>query len=130
MYKIEKKPSGFLITLAGVMSREELQQWYDESVEELATAPKNFGVIVDMQTAAPMPLEDQKWVIKVQELFKNKGMERSAVVLTGAIVTNQFKRMAIESGIHDYERYIDAEKTPDWVHLATDWVINGNDPDK
>ena len=42
-----------------------------------------------------------------QKLFKNAGMERSVVILSTAMVTMQFKRIAKETGIYEWERYIE-----------------------
>jgi hypothetical protein len=130
MYKIEKKTSGYLLTFSGMFELPEMQQWYDNSKAILADSPASFGVIVDLRTMVPLSTEVQKVLIEGQQLYRKKGMQRSAVIISGAIATNQFKWMAEQSGIYEYERYIDSEVTENWVRLATDWVINGNDPDK
>lgn len=57
-------------------------------------------------------------------------MQRSAVVLSNAILTLQFKRIAKETGIYEWERYIDASKNPNWEEIATDWLEKAIDPDK
>jgi len=41
----------------------------------------------------------------------------------------QFKRIAQESGIYVFERYIDAVTNQDWSKVAVDWVKNKIDPD-
>ena len=40
-----------------------------------------------------------------------------------------FSRLAQESGIHYWERYISAENTPDWEARGWAWIQNGVDPD-
>jgi hypothetical protein len=68
-------------------------------------------------------------MVEGQTLYKSKGMNRSAVVLANPVVTQQFKRLAQQSGIYSYERYIDASTVPDWTKTAVAWVREGVDPD-
>jgi hypothetical protein len=46
-------------------------------------------------------------MIKGQAMYRSCGMQRSCVILDDAITTIQFMRLARESGISKYERYID-----------------------
>lgn len=50
MYKIEKKDYGFKLTFGGFIAEDEMKKWVEESKTALLTAPKSFGVIVDMRT--------------------------------------------------------------------------------
>lgn len=130
MYKIEKRPSGFLLTFGGFINKQEMEQWLEESKSALMLAPPEFGVIIDMRTLNPLPLDAQEVMVAGQQMYKTKGMKRSAVVLNNPTTTIQFKRLAQESGIYAFERYIDASVTPDWSKVAVDWVKSGIDPDK
>ena len=130
MYKIEKKTSGFLLTFGGIIDKAEMEKWVAESETALAGAQPPFGVIVDMRTLKPLAPEVQETMVKGQGLYKQKGMERSAVVLNDTVTTLQFKRLAQQSGIYAFERYIDASKTQDWTKVAVAWVKDGVDPDK
>jgi len=65
---------------------------------------------------------------ETQALYKQKGMQRSAVVLDNALTTTQFRRIAKESGIDAWERYIDANLTPKWSEAAVKWVRDGIEP--
>ena len=130
MYKIEKRSSGYLLTFGGSIDAAEMQRWYDESEQQLASAPSSYGVIVDMRTLAPLLPEAQKIMVQGQGLYKSKGMQRSAVILDNPIATLQFQRLAKESGIDAYERYIDASNTPEAATVAVAWVKDGKDPGK
>ena len=35
----------------------------------------------------------------------------------------------IETGIYEWERYIDASKTPKWEEIGIEWLVNNIDPD-
>lgn len=130
MYKIERKSSGFLLTFGGLIQDDEMQKWLDESKNALENETGSFGVIVDMRTLAPLEPKVQKTMVKGQQLYKEKGLQRSVVVLNNAVTTMQFRRLAKESGIDAWERYIDASTTPDWSKPAVAWVRDGIDPGK
>jgi hypothetical protein len=67
---------------------------------------------------------------KGQKLFKQKGMERSVVILNSAAITMQFKRIAKETGIYSWERYINAAQEPNWEKKGLSWIEKAVDPDK
>jgi len=128
--EIERKESGYLLAFGGFIEADEMQKWYDESkAAMIQETSDSFGVIVDMRTLSPLPENAQKIMIDGQKLYKDKGMQRSAVVLNNAVTTSQFKRLAKESGIYAWERDIDAFANPDWMQTAIDWVTKGMDPD-
>jgi hypothetical protein len=129
MYTIERRPSGFLLTFGGFIAADEMQNWYNDSLAELKSAPPAFGVIIDMRMLRPLPPDAQAIIISGQQAYKAKGMQRSCVIVANAITKNQFLRLAKDSGIYAFERYLDADSTPDWQSKAVAWVKNGIDPD-
>lgn len=128
MYKIEKRPSGYLLTFQDFISEGEMQAWAKEAKSHLASQVGPFGVVVDMRKLKPLPLESQKIMVDTQSLFKQKGMRRSAVILDNSLTTAQFRRLAKESGIDAWERYIDASASANWSELAVSWVRDGKEP--
>lgn len=130
MYKIEKKHYGYRLTFDGFIKEDEMKQWVEESRQVLQTAPKEFGVFVDMRTLKPLPPESQKYMEEGQKSYKTKGMIRSVVILASAVTKLQFKRIAKETGIYEWERYLDVDTTPNWEQVGLDWIQHGIDPDK
>src|SRR5271157_132467 len=128
MYTIEKRSSGFVIAFGGFIEQVEMQKWFEESKRQLIGVIGSFGVIVDMRTLAPLPPAAQGIMVEGQKLYKNAGMQRSAVVLHNAVTTAQFRRLAKESGIDAFERYLDASAEPNWQQKAVNWVKAGVDP--
>ena len=110
MYKIAKEKFGFQLTFEGRLSLDEMKQWKEESKKALLGAPLTFGVLIDMRTLRPggIPDDAQAVMVEGQGLYKKAGMERSCVILQSALVAMQFQRLAKESGIYAFERYIDA----------------------
>jgi hypothetical protein len=130
VYRIERRESGYLLTFGGVIDAAEMGRWYRDSRRALAAETgKPFGVIVDMRTLVPLGQDAQVIMVDGQALYRRAGMERSAVILSKALVTAQFKRLAKQSGIYDWERYIDASSTERWSEKAVNWVKFGVDPD-
>lgn len=130
MYQISKKNFGYKLTFSGTISADEMKKWVSESQQTLNSSPQSFGVLVDMRDLKPLEADAQAEMQKGQKLYKQNGMERSAVILSNAVITMQFKRIARKTGIYDFERYFDASSEPKWKEKALDWIENKVDPDK
>jgi hypothetical protein len=128
VYKIAKTDLGFDLTFGGVVTKAELEKWYEESEQVLREQYGPFGVIIDMRTLTPLPAEAQAVIVKGQLMYRSRGMQRSCVILQDAITTIQFMRLARKSGIYKYERYIDASAHKEWLQEARNWVMNAVAP--
>lgn len=130
MYKIEKKDYGYLLTFSDFIRPEEMQAWLHESQTHLRSAPKNFGIFVDMRTLKPLSPDSQMIMQEGQKLYQKSGMIRSVVVVSSSIIKAQFTRIAKETGIYQWERYVDSSSNPNWERIGVDWLTKGTDPDK
>lgn len=130
MYKIEKKEFGYKLTFGGLIRGNEMKAWVADSKKELADAPESFGVFVDMRTLKPIPVDAQVQMQEGQQLYKQKGMIRSVVIVGNEVTKMQFKRIARRTGIDEWERYIDAETNPVWKKTGLEWIEQGIDPDQ
>ncbi|GAB1429901.1 hypothetical protein MASR2M18_07340 [Ignavibacteria bacterium] len=130
MYKIEKTGYGFKLTFADFINAEEMKKWVEDSKKALLTTSSGFHIFVDMRTLKPLPADAQQYMQEGQKLYKQKGMTRSAVILASSVTKMQFKRIAQETGIYQWERYIDASSVPAWEKVGVDWLKSGIDPDK
>lgn len=130
MYRIEKTDFGLKLTFADFITSEEMEKWLHEAQSALHSTKKPFGVLVDMRTLKPLKSDAQVHMETGQKLFREKGMERSAVILNDLITTMQFQRLARQTGIYQWERYLNSQTTPDWETHALKWVKDGVDPDK
>lgn len=129
MYKIEKTYYGVKLTFAQTIQKEEMAQWVIESEQFLLDFPSEFGVFVDMRELKPLTAEAEQEMNRGQRLFKEKGMIRSVVILNSAIVTMQFKRIAQQTGIYAWERYLNAKAEPNWQKMGENWLTKAIDPD-
>ena len=131
MYNITKRPSGYILTFSGNIDAEEMQRWKNDSERQLIGETSNsFGVIIDMKNLLPLSAEARNIMVAGQKLYKEKGMKRSAVILNSEEICQQFKTLALQSGIYATERYINAANVSDTIDVAIKWVKDGIDPDK
>jgi hypothetical protein len=131
MYKIDKRPSGYILTFSGQIDAIEMQRWLDDSKRNLDLETTNeFGVIINMKDLQPLKPDAGAIMKDGQKLYKAKGMNRSAVILNSAEICSQFKNIAIQTGIYAKERFIDASVIPNPIDAAVAWVKDAIDPDK
>ena len=130
MYRIERKPYGFRLVFGDAIDVAEMTRWVEDSKKALVGTTGKFGVLVDMRMLKPLKPEVQGVMVEGQKAYKGQGMERSAVALSNAVIALQFKRLAQESGIYQWERYIDASASTEWEKVAEAWIQSGKDPDK
>ena len=130
MYQIEQVDYGYRLKFGDFIQPNEMKNWMNESIEALTNAPDNFGVFIDLRKVKPLPPDSQNYLQEGQKLFKQNGMKRSVVILDKPITKMQFKRIAKETGIYNWERYIDASTDKDWEQKGIDWITKGIDPDK
>ena len=129
LYSIEKRSYGLGLSLGGIIGVEELSCWLDDLCRAVNEQPDGFCVYVDMRTLVPLETEGQILVHKAQRYAKHNGMARSVVILSSPVTTTQFKQIAMDTGIYEWERYIDASRHSNWQQLALDWVERAIDPD-
>ena len=130
MFNIEKQSYGFKLTFSGIVEIDEMKNWVSESKKVLAAQSSGFNVMIDMRNLKPVSQEVKDETEKGQQLYKQKGMSKSVVILASAILTLQFRRIAKDTGIYAWERYINASKTDNWEEVALNWLIKGIDPDQ
>jgi len=130
MYIIEKKDYGYRLLFSGFIEEDEMKEWMNESEKVLTYQKSKFSTFVDMRELKSLPSESKIVMEKGQKLFREKGMERSVVILNSAITASQFKRIAKSSGIYKWERYINANSDENSEKTGKDWIITGIDPDK
>jgi hypothetical protein len=132
MHRVEETNYGYRIVFEGFLAKDDLGGLIDQMKRTIR--PRNgsgtFPVLVDMRKSHAFPSEAQE-VIKQAILYcKGVGMERNCVILNSAIAAMQAKRLAKETGIDSWIRYIDASSDPEWEKAALDWLIRAVDPEE
>ncbi len=129
MFKITTESYGYHLIFSKTIDAEQMKEWLDESKLLLSKAPKNFGVLIDMRTLTPLKIDAQRYMQEGQRLYKSSGMVRSAVILDDENIKIQFKRIAWQTGIYEWERYINASANRDWYDKGIKWIQKRIDPD-
>jgi hypothetical protein len=128
VYAIEKQPAGFRVVFSGHIDLGEMRRWVNDSQTALIGAPASFGLLIDMRTLLPLSPEVQRILSFGQHLYQRHGQRRSVVVVERAATRELYERLARESGVYQWERYISAETTPDWEMRGWSWIDFGLDP--
>lgn len=129
MYKIEKTSWGYELTFGGNMGADEVTRWYEDWAEALRNHLGPFSVFVDMRTLIPLSKEAMVPLSEGQRLARQCGMIRSVVIVQNPATASQFRRIAGDTGINQWERYIDATIADNWEELGMNWILQGIDPD-
>jgi len=129
VYSIERAPYGLRLTFTGTMSFDELERWGRDIAVALSELPRMFGVFVDMRGLVPLAADAQGALRQGQLYARHLGMQRSVVIVDSAAVAEQFERIARETRIYAYERYINALTEPNWEQMGIDWIVDAIDPD-
>ena len=129
MYTIEPAPYGLRLTFTGTISFGEIERWGRDIAVALSQLPKAFGVFVDMRGLVPLAPETHGALRQGQLYARHLGMQRSVVIVDSAEVAQQFERIARETRIYAYERYIDSLSEPNWEQMGVDWIVDAIDPD-
>ena len=111
------------------MSFDELERWGRDVAVALSELPKMFGVFVDMRGLVPLASDAQGALRQGQLYARHLGMQRSVVIVDSVAVAEQFERIARETRIYAYERYINALTEPNWEQMGIDWIVDAIDPD-
>lgn len=130
MFKIDKTDYGISLVMSGDINVEEMTTWLNEFKLIVDQMETGFCVLVDMRTLIPIASDTRAPLEAGQKCAKENGMKRSVVILNNPVLTMQFKGIAHQTGIYEWERYIDASQEPDWERVGLDWLIKCVDPDK
>lgn len=123
-----KTPYGYKSVFTGYFTPEEAHAWF-EDVKRAVAGKRQFGQLIDVRGQSANPPETNAVIQEAMAYVRQQGMQRSAVVLSSALITMQIKRLAKQTGMDAWERYIDASANPNWERAALAWIEKGVDPD-
>lgn len=123
-----KTPYGYKSVFTGNFTPDEAHAWFDD-VKRAVAGNRSFGQLIDVRGQTANSAETNAIIEDAMKYVKGQGMQRSAVVMSSAVMAMQIKRLAKETGMYAWERYIDASAHPDWERVATAWITDGVDPD-
>jgi hypothetical protein len=128
MHRIEETSYGYRLTFEGFLQRDEAGELLAKMRSTMRPKNGGFAVLLDMRHSRAFPAEAQDLIKETLAFCKNAGLERNAVVLNSAIATLQARRLAKQTGIAPWIRYIDASAEPEWEKAAVGWLADAVDP--
>jgi hypothetical protein len=106
----------------------EQEQWLQDLTALVPTLDPFYGQLVDLRDLRGICASDPALIEEGMNLVLACGLKRSAVIVSDPVTAMEVKRMAWETGVHEWERYLDASSEPDWERLALDWIDHAIDP--
>ena len=128
MYKIDKRPYGYRLTMSGHVNEQQIQEYITELKELLPNLPQKFGIMVDMREMIPLTPDNQASLVASQKLVADRLTRSATIVNDNAIVKMQFRRLSKAGGVVESKRFIDASADPNWNKTAEDWIVMEKDP--
>ena len=130
MYAIGFLYCGFQFILAGQVTAQEMQAWMNDVQRHLLSSPKDFGLLLDLRTLAPLSPAATTTLATGIQLCQQRGLRRTAVIVLKRATKLELARLAKESGIDQWERYLSADDTPDWRERGLAWIDQGIDTER
>lgn len=128
-YTVQKTPFGYRSEIVSPFAPAEAQRWLSE-IKQVVGTGKLTGQLIDSRLAKANSPESGKVIEEAMTFVRARGLQRSAVILSSSVVKMQIQRMARESGVDSFERYIDASADPEWEKTAIAWIEKGVDPEQ
>jgi len=129
MYEIKKTEYGIHLTFGGTIPGEEMANWVREFRVVVDSIKSDYMVFVDMRGLNTLSKFAQDQMKVGQTVAREGGMVRSVVILSDLKIKMQFIGIAKETGIYEWERYLDASTELDWEEKGMLWIVGAVDPD-
>jgi hypothetical protein len=128
MYNIKKTYYGFHITFTGQMSEAEAVQFKEEVDNILPSLEQPWSSIIDLRTWVPAEPAVQMLLLQVEQLSKNHGLQRRAIIAHSPVIKGQASQLSLSSETSDLERFIDASRVENWEEQAIGWAAHAVEP--
>ena len=129
MFSINHTDYGLRVRLSGTMSAREIDAFSDGMRDAISVWTNPFAVFVDMRDLEPLGVVAQQGIIDIHAMGLKAGAMRSVVILNNSTTMVQFKRIALQTNVYEFERYLDATAEPNWEEIGLKWLTEGIDPD-
>lgn len=127
--RLEVTHFGLRSTVWDPLTVQEERSWLAGIKEQVPTLETFYGQLIDLRGRGVGGLSDPSIVVDAMHYVLAHGLLRSAVVVADPLIAMHVKRLSWDSGVYEWERYIDASVEPDWERLAVEWIDHGIDPD-
>ena len=128
-YTIDETPYGLRVSFDGMMGEEDARRFRGDFLRTLEAVAGPISILIDLRKGQPISPRSQEIVADCYRAVTEKGLVRSANLVSSALMKLQMVRRAREMGTYDRARYVDASAGPRCEQIAVDWLEKGLDPD-
>ena len=123
MLKLESTPYGFVITLTGVLTKEDLEPLANIHTV-LQKAPLDLKILFNVSDAEPLMREGREALLDAFFYFIEHGLLRTCVLYSRNTLYLQWKNIHAKAGFESV-RYIDVTKVAGHKRISREWLVYG-----
>jgi hypothetical protein len=121
-----RTPYGYRCEVVSPLTAVEARKWFDD-IKGIAQSKGTYSQLIDLRRASTHPPDTSAVIQEIMRWNMSNGLQRSAVVFSGAVLKLQMSRMTRETAAESYERFFDPAD-PDWESKALAWLERGVSP--
>jgi hypothetical protein len=129
IYTVERKDYGIKLSFDGLLDEENAKLFINDFNKIIDSINGSVSILIDLRKGMPMPGKSQELVNEGYTKILQKGLTRSANIVSSSLMKMQMIRLAKEHGTYEKARYIDSTNNPDCENEALNWIEKGIDPD-
>jgi len=114
MFSFEDREYGYKLSFRGFIRADEMYSWLQEAERRISRQGGPFCLFMDIRDLRPIPLDAQRYLEEGYKLLRNRGLLRSSIIFENPVTSMQFRRLAMQTGIQNRERYIDSTQQIDY----------------
>lgn len=129
MYTLTVREFGLFVCLKGCFTPETMEHYFEELKQLILRSGRaRFSVLADIRLLLPLDEQSIQILQQIHHFLKAQGMMRSVTILQHPITAEQVVRLTKESGIIEWQRFIDAKMYPGWQRFSFQWLLEGIEP--
>lgn len=119
---------GYRTEISAPLQAADVKMWTEE-IRSVVRGRPAFSQLVDIRNNTARDEDTTRMIEETMQWVRANGLQRSAVIVASPTLKMQVQRLARNTGVDTYERYLDAASDPQWEQKALAWLERGVDPD-
>jgi hypothetical protein len=122
-------PYGYRSTVVSPLTAAEARTWFDD-IRRIVRTKRTYCQLIDLRSTGTHQSDTSAVIQEIMRWNMANGLQRSAIVLSGAVMKMQVSRMTRTTAAETYERFFDPSSDPNWESKAMAWLERGDDPQR
>ena len=124
----EQAHYGFRVSARGPMRADGMWVWTEELRRQIdRRPPASFDMLIDTRGLEWDEAGAELVVAPALDRLREAGLRRAAIVTEAAEPLLALRRLALQAGLYDAQRYFSTAQSPDWERWAVRWAAEGVD---